>query len=29
MKNMNLIIGNKLKHIRNERNLSLNEMAKL
>jgi len=29
MKNLNLIIGNKLKHIRNERNLSLNEVAKL
>lgn len=29
MKNLNLIIGNKLKHIRSERNLSLNEMAKL
>lgn len=29
MKNLNLIIGNKLKDIRNKRNLSLDEMAKL
>ncbi|NKF05621.1 helix-turn-helix domain-containing protein [Clostridium gasigenes] len=29
MKNLNLIIGNKLKSIRNERNLSLDEVAKL
>jgi len=29
MKNLNLIIGNKLKHIRSKRNLSLNEMAKI
>jgi len=29
MKNLNLIIGNKLKHIRSERNLSLDEVAKL
>ena len=29
MKNLNLIIGNKLKDIRNKRNLSLDEVAKL
>ncbi|MBU3105457.1 helix-turn-helix domain-containing protein [Clostridium gasigenes] len=29
MKKLNLIIGNKLKSIRNERNLSLDEVAKL
>jgi len=29
MKNFNLIIGNKLKDIRNKRNLSLDEVAKL
>lgn len=29
MKNLNLIIGNKLKNIRNKRNLSLDEVAKL
>jgi len=29
MKNLNLIIGNRLKNIRNKRNLSLDELAKL
>lgn len=29
MKNLNLIIGNKLKDIRNKRNLSLDEVTKL
>lgn len=29
MKNMNLVIGNKLKDIRNKRNLSLDEVTKL
>lgn len=29
MKNLNLVIGNKLKDIRNKRNLSLDEVAKL